>query len=57
MLAIACHPGTRLRDIAAPAGITERSAYAIVTDLQARENFLRPSAPCPRTWRSRRPDP
>jgi DNA-binding IclR family transcriptional regulator len=33
LLAIARDPGVRLRDIAATAGITERSAYAIVTDL------------------------
>ena len=33
LLAIARDPGTRLRDIAATAGITERSASAIVTDL------------------------
>jgi len=33
LLAIARDPGIRLRDIAATLGITERSAYAIVTDL------------------------
>ncbi len=33
LLAIAHDPGIRLRDIAAILGITERSAYAIVTDL------------------------
>ena len=33
LLAIASDPGIRLRDIAAALGITERSAYAIVTDL------------------------
>ena len=33
LLAIARDPGIRLRDIAAALGITERSAYAIVTDL------------------------
>jgi hypothetical protein len=32
---IARDPGVRLRDIAATVGITERSAYAIVTDLAA----------------------
>jgi predicted transcriptional regulator len=32
-LCIAHDPGVRLRDIAASLGITERSAYAIVTDL------------------------
>jgi MarR family protein len=33
LLCIAHDPGVRLRDIAASLGITERSAYAIVTDL------------------------
>src|SRR6478736_343438 len=33
LLCIADDPGVRLRDIAAKIGITERSAYAIVTDL------------------------
>ena len=33
LLCIAHDPGTRLRDIAASLGITERSAYGIVTDL------------------------
>ncbi|MGH9040989.1 MAG: helix-turn-helix transcriptional regulator [Acidimicrobiia bacterium] len=33
LLCIAHDPGTRLRDIAATLGITERRAYAIVTDL------------------------
>ena len=33
LLVIACDPGIRLRDIAATVGITERSSYAIVTDL------------------------
>ena len=33
LLCIAHDPGARLRDIAATVGITERSAYAIVTDL------------------------
>jgi hypothetical protein len=32
-LCIAHDPGVRLRDIAASLGITERSAYGIVTDL------------------------
>ena len=35
LLCIAHDPGVRLRDIAATVGITERSAYAIVTDLAA----------------------
>lgn len=33
LLCIARDPGARLRDISADLGITERSAYAIVTDL------------------------
>ena len=33
LLCIAHDPGVRLRDIAAQLGITERSAYAIVSDL------------------------
>src|ERR1700752_4410089 len=33
LLCIAHDPGVRLRDIAASAAITERSAYGIVTDL------------------------
>jgi predicted DNA-binding transcriptional regulator YafY len=35
LLCIAHDPGVRLRDIAASVGITERSAYGIVTDLAA----------------------
>jgi MarR family len=35
LLRIAEDPGARLRDIAAAVGITERSAYGIVTDLTA----------------------
>jgi predicted transcriptional regulator len=35
LLRIAQDPGARLRDIAGSLGITERSAYAIVTDLTA----------------------
>jgi hypothetical protein len=35
LLLIAGDPGARLRDIAAALGITERSAYSIVTDLTA----------------------
>ena len=35
LLRIAQDPGARLRDIAASVGITERSAYGIVTDLTA----------------------
>jgi hypothetical protein len=33
LLCIAHDPGVRLRDIAARLGITERSAYGVVTDL------------------------
>jgi predicted transcriptional regulator len=33
LLCIARDPGARLRDIASSLGITERSAYGIVTDL------------------------
>ena len=33
LLCIAHDPGVRLRDIAARVGVTERSAYGIVTDL------------------------
>ena len=33
LLCIAHDPGVRLRDIAARTGITERTAYSIVTDL------------------------
>ena len=33
LLCLAHDPGMRLRDIAASVGITERSAYGIVTDL------------------------
>ena len=43
LLCIAHDPGVRLRDIAASLGITERSAYGIVTDLAR-----------PATWSSRR---
>jgi len=35
LVCIAHDPGVRLRDIAASLGITERSAYAIVTELAA----------------------
>ena len=35
LVCIAHDPGARLRDIAMTVGITERSAYAIVTDLAA----------------------
>ena len=35
LVCIAHDPGARLRDIAAKVGITERSAYTIVTDLAA----------------------
>ena len=35
LLCIARDPGVRLRDIASAAGITERRAYGVVTDLTA----------------------
>ena len=35
LVCIAHDPGMRLRDIAAALGITERSAYGIVTDLES----------------------
>ncbi len=35
LVCIAHDPGVRLRDIATNVGITERSAYAVVTDLTA----------------------
>jgi DNA-binding IclR family transcriptional regulator len=35
LVCIARDPGARLRDLAASVGITERSAFAIVTDLAA----------------------
>src|SRR5271165_7012256 len=35
LICIAHDPGARLRDIATTVGITERSAYAIVTELAA----------------------
>ena len=35
LLCIAYDPGVRLRDIAARTGVTERTAYGIVTDLTA----------------------
>ena len=35
LLCIAHDPGVRLRDIAATVGITERSAYGIISDLTA----------------------
>lgn len=35
LISIAHDPGVRLRDIATTVGITERSAYAIVSDLTA----------------------
>jgi hypothetical protein len=39
LLCIARDPGVRLRDIAASVGITERSAFGIVSDLAA-EGYL-----------------
>lgn len=41
MLCIAHDPGVRLRDIASTLGITERSAYGIVTDLADAEYIVK----------------
>jgi DNA-binding MarR family transcriptional regulator len=41
MLCIAHDPGARLRDIASTLGITERSAYGIVTDLADAEYVVK----------------
>ena len=41
MLCIAHDPGVRLRDIASSLGITERSAYGIVTDLADAEYIVK----------------
>jgi DNA-binding IclR family transcriptional regulator len=41
LLCIAQDPGVRLRDIAARLGITERSAYGIVTDLAQAGYFVK----------------
>ena len=41
MLCIAHDPGVRLRDIASTLGITERSAYGIVTDLANAEYVVK----------------
>jgi DNA-binding IclR family transcriptional regulator len=41
MLCIAHDPGVRLRDIASTLGITERSAYGIVTDLADAEYVVK----------------
>jgi DNA-binding IclR family transcriptional regulator len=35
LMCIAADPGVRLRDIATTVGVTERTAYGIVTDLTA----------------------
>ncbi len=40
LLCIAHDPGARLRDIAASAGITERAAHGIVTDLTAAGGYI-----------------
>ena len=40
LLCIARDPGARLREIAASLGITERSAYAIVTDLTEAARYV-----------------
>jgi hypothetical protein len=41
LLCIAHDPGVRLRDIAAGVGITERSAYGIVTGLAAASHVVK----------------
>src|ERR1700752_766444 len=41
LLCIARDPGARLRDIAASAGITERSAFGIVSDLAAAGDIVK----------------
>ena len=54
LLCIAHDPGARLRDIAASLGITERSAYGIVTGLAGSGYIVRGGRPhhCP-PWRAR----
>jgi hypothetical protein len=49
LLRIAQDPGARLRDIAASLGITERSAYSILTDLTAAtgRSWWRAACLCP----------
>jgi DNA-binding IclR family transcriptional regulator len=41
LMCIAHDPGARLRDIAASLGITERSAYGIVTDLAGADYVIK----------------
>ena len=41
LLGIAHDPGVRLRDIAARTGVTERTAYSIVTDLTEAEYVVK----------------
>ena len=70
LLCIARDPGVRLRDIAATVGITERSAFGIVSDLavagyatawrpifryQSRPTGTSPSATCSPSWGARMP--
>ena len=61
LLRIAQDPGARLRDIAAALGITERSAYGIVTDLTRPATWSRRRTVAATGTRSRRtcrlPDP
>ena len=45
LVCIAHDPGVRLRDIATTVGITERSAYAIVTDLTAAGYVVKDKTP------------
>ena len=48
LLCIAHDPGVRLRDIAARTGVTERTAYGIVTDLTEAGD----SQPSAKPWHS-----
>ena len=54
LLCIAHDPGARLRDIAAGLGITERSAYGIVTDLAEAGNVVKQKTAAATDTRSRR---
>ena len=54
LLSIAHDPGARLRDIAAALGITERSAYGIVTDLTRAGTWSRRKTAVATAIRSRR---
>jgi DNA-binding MarR family transcriptional regulator len=49
LLCIAHDPGVRLRDIAARTGVTERTAYGIVTDLTEAGYVVKAHLPLPET--------